>query len=157
MSIQVALKLFKISSTKSAIITSEVPPDEPHPMLFDRLDGQLLCSTALRTDGAAGPFGLDSVAQKCLCTSFKWASTKLCDALASTARRICNSYVDHCGLSSFVACCLTALGKCPGVRPIGMGEVSLWIIGNAIVNTITGDIQATADLLQVCAGHLSGL
>ena len=108
---------------ESSIITSEVPPDEPHPILFDRLDGQLICSTAFRTDRAAGPFGLNSNAWKYMCTYFKSTSTELCDALASTSRRICNSYADLCGLTAFVACLLIAQDKYPGVRPIGIGEV----------------------------------
>ena len=143
---------------QSAIITSEVPPDEPYPILFDRLGGQLIRSTALRTDGAAGPSSLDASARKCMCTSFKYASTELCDALASTARRICTSYVyvEPCELSAFVACCLIALDKCPGIQPIGIGEVAWHIIARATANTITEDIQAAADPIQVCAGQLSG-
>ena len=141
---------------QSAIITSEVPPDEPHPILFDRLDGQLIHSTALRTDGAAGPSGLDASAWKRMCTSFKSASMELCDALASTAKWICTSYVDPSGLSAFVACRLIALDKCPGVRPINISEVARHIIGRAIANTITDNIQAAAGPLQVCAGQLSG-
>ena len=36
-------------------------------------------------DGAAGPSGLDAAAWKHLCTSFKKASSDLCDSLASIA------------------------------------------------------------------------
>ena len=107
-------------------------------------------------DGASGPSGLDAAAWKRLCTSFKTASTDLCEALASTARRICSSYVDPRGLSAFVACRLIALDKCPGVRPIGIGETARRILGKAIANALSDDIQSTAGPLQVCAGHQSG-
>ena len=140
----------------STISTSDVPTTEPHYILFDKIDGQLIRSTALRMDGAAGPSGLDAAAWKRLCTSFKTASADLCDSLASTARRICSCYVDPRRLSSFVACRLIALDKCPGVRPIGIGETVRRIISRTIAVAISDDIQAAAGPLQVCAGHLAG-
>ena len=78
---------------QTSIITPEEETTEPHPILFERIDGQLIRNTALRIDGAAGPSGLDAAAFKHQCTSFKSESTELCDALASTARRISSSFV----------------------------------------------------------------
>ena len=142
--------------TQTSIITPDTPLVEPHLILFDKIDGQLIRSTVLRMDGAAGPSGLDAAAWKRLCTSFKKASSDLCDSLASIARRICSGYVDPSGLSVFVACRLIALDKCPGVRPIGIGEMVRRITGKAIATIISDDIQAAAGPLQVCAGHLAG-
>ena len=136
--------------------TSDTPRTEPHPILFDKIDGQLIRNTVLRMDGAAGPSGLDAAAWKRLCTSFKTASADLCESLASIAKRICTSYVDPSGLSAFVSCRLIALDKCPGVRPIGIGEMVRRIIGKAIATTISDDIQAAAGPLQVCAGQVAG-
>ena len=99
---------------------------------------------------------MDAAAWKRLCTSFKKASSDLCDSLASIARRICSGYVDPSGLSAFVACHLIALDKCPGVQPIGIGEMVRRITGKAIATIISDDIQAAAGPLQVCAGHLAG-
>ena len=141
---------------QSSIVTPDSSTTNPHPILFDRLDGQLIRSTALRMDGAAGPSGLDAAAWKRLCTSFKAASTELCDALASTARRICTNFVDPSGVSAFVACCLVALDKCPGIRQIGIGETARRIIGKAIATIISDDIQDATGPHQVCAGQLAG-
>ena len=33
---------------------------EPHPVLFDQIDGTLIRSTVQKMDGAAGPSGLDT-------------------------------------------------------------------------------------------------
>lgn len=142
--------------TQSAIVTMDNSIDEPHPVLFDRIDGDLIQSTALKTEGAAGPSGLDAAAWRRLCTSFKSSSAELCDALAAVGRRICTTYVDPSGLRPFVASRLIALDKCPGVRPIGIGEVARRIIGKAIVKTISSEIQEATGPLQTCAGHLSG-
>ena len=146
----------KQSPKQSTIITPDAPIVEPHPVLFDKIDGLLIRNTVLRMDGAAGPSGLDAAAWKRMCTSFRSASTDLCDALASMARRICSCFVDPKGLSAFVACRLIALDKCPGVRPIGIGETARRIMGKAIAAAISDDIQDAAGPLQVCAGHLSG-
>ena len=91
-----------------------------------------------------------------LCTSFQYASTDLCDAMASTTRRICCSFVDPKSLSAFVACGFVALDKCPGVRPIGIGETARRIIGKAILTTVRDDIQEAAGPLQLCAGQEAG-
>ena len=141
---------------KSTIIKPSTPSLEPHPVLFEEVNGQMIRDTVLKMDGAAGPSGLDAASWKRLCTSFKGASTDLCESLAATARRICTNYVDPSGLSAFVACRLVALDKCPGVRPIGIGETARRLVGRAIARVLSDDIQAAAGPLQLCAGHQSG-
>lgn len=91
-----------------------------------------------------------------MCTSFQTASDDLCDALSAVARRLCTSFVDPAGLSSFVTCRLIYLDKNPGVRPIGIGEAVCCLIAKAILSIIHDDIQAAAGPLQLCAGQLSG-
>ena len=39
------------------------------------------------------------------------------------AHKLCTVYVDPSALSAYVAGCLIAIDKNPGVRPIGVGEV----------------------------------
>ena len=146
----------KQPAKESTIVTPNIQLTEPHPIIFDKIDGQLIRSTALKMDGAAGPSGLDTAAWKRLCTSFKTASAELCNMLALVARRLCTCLVDPHGLSAFVACRLIALDKCPGVRSIGIGETVRRIIGKTIATTITEEIQDSAGPLQVCAGHISG-
>ena len=141
---------------EETIIHMNTPGIDPHPIIFERIDGQLIRTVILKMDGAAGPSGLDAAAWKRLCTSFKSASSELCDSLAAVARYLSTHYVDPSGLSAFVACRLIALDKCPGVRPIGIGETVRRIIGKAIALTIKEDIQEAAGPLQVCAGHISG-
>ena len=69
---------------------------------------------------------------------------------------MCTCYVDPSGLSAFVTCHLIALDKCPGVRPIGIGETARRIIGRAIAKVLSDDIQMAAGPLQHCAGRQSG-
>ena len=112
--------------------------------------------TLLRMDGAEGPSGTDAAGWKRLCTSFRSHSSDLCDAIASLAKRICTAYLDPKGLEAFVACRLITLDKCPGVRPIGIGETLRRIIGKAISNTLKYDIQDAVGPLQLCAAFEGG-
>ena len=70
----------------SAILDLESTVKEPHFILFEQIDGHLIRETALWTNGAAGPSGLDAAAWKRLCSSFAYLSAYLCDALASIAK-----------------------------------------------------------------------
>ena len=60
------------------------------------------------------------------------------------------------GLEAFVASRLIPLDKCPGVRPIGVGEVPRRIIAKAVLRIIWGDIVEAAGPLQACAGQEGG-
>ena len=73
--------------------------------------------------------------------------------MALVARRLCTSCVDPVGLEAFVACRLIAFNKCPGVRPIGIGEVVRRIIAKAVLSIVKLDILEAAGSLQLCAGH----
>ena len=60
------------------------------------------------------------------------------------------------GLNAFTASTLIALDKCPGVRPIGVGEVIRRIVGKAIFSVIRCDMQETAGTIHLCAGQQAG-
>ena len=47
-------------------------------------------------------------------------------------------------------------GKCPGLRPIGVGEVLCRIICKATLNLVCEDVQNAVGPLQLCVGHDSG-
>ena len=116
----------------------------------------MIRATAPRTNGAAGPSGIDAGGWRRLCTSFKSASSDLCHSLAATARRLCTSLVDPKSVAPLLACRLLALDKNPGVRPIAVGEIARRIIAKAVLSIIRGDIQDVAGTLQLCAGQISG-
>ena len=131
-------------------------PEPANPIIFNGLDADAIRQAALHTHGTAGTSGLDAYAWRRLCSSFKSASNNLCTALASVDRRIATTGVNPEGLSAFVACRLIPLDKCPGVTPIGVGEVSRRIIAKAILKIIGGDVEEAAGPLQLCAGQDGG-
>ena len=140
----------------SSLLTSSSETNILNPILFENLNADTIRNAAMHTQGSAGPSGLDSFAWKRLCCSFGSASHDLCSALAAVGRRLCSSLVNPESISALVACRLIPLDKCPGVRPIGVGEVPRRIIAKAILRTIGKDIEEAAGPLQVCAGQDGG-
>ena len=117
---------------------------EPHPVILDLLDGEAIRTAALRIEGDAGPSGVDANGWRRLCIYFKSASSELCNSLALLARRFCTTYVYSQGLAPLLVSRLIALDKCPGIRPIGVGETVRRIISKAILSIIGPDIQEAA-------------
>ena len=126
------------------------------PIVFEQITCEAIRQAALHTHGTAGPSGVDAFSWRRFCSSFKSASTDICNALAAVARRLCTSYVHPGGVTAFVACCLIPLNKNPGVRPIGVGDVPRRIMAKAILRTIGDCIQSAVGPLQACTGHEAG-
>ena len=89
---------------------------------------------------------------RCFCTAFGEKSNDLCSAFVRFACRLCTSYVDPASIMAYTACRLIPLNKCPGVQPIGIGEVVQRIIGKAIKRPTKQDLQAAMRSLQLCDG-----
>ena len=76
-----------------------------HPVLFDNITAKVIRNSALHTEGAAGPSGVNALSWRRLCTAFGQKSNYLCSALAAVARRICTTYVDPSCLMAYTSCC----------------------------------------------------
>ena len=70
--------------------------------------------------------------------------------------KLCTTYVDPRGIAPLTTSRLIALDKCPGVRPIMIGETSCRIIGKATLEVIKCNILEAAGALQLCAGQEAG-
>ena len=134
-------------------IIIETTGQSVHPVIFKEITGASIMEAALHTNGSAGPSGLDSHAWKRMCSSFQKASTDHCAAVAMVARRIAGAFVDPEPLAPLSACRLVALDKCPGVRPVGVGEVVRRIISKSILSVIRPEIRSLIGSSQLCAGQ----
>ena len=95
--------------------------------------------SAMKTHGSHGPSGLDANERQRLLTSFKSSSTDLCKKIAKLAIRIATSHLTF--LLPYYSCRLIALDKCPSLRPIGIEEAIMRIIGGTIVKCIETDLK----------------
>ena len=119
-----------------------------NPIIYSNLDAECILYAALHTQGAAGLSGLDA-----LCLEKTVLFAQVSPVPCTCCRGTDSSNIHPDDLSAFVACRLIPLNKCPGVRPIGVGEVPRRIIVNAVLSL---DIQDAAGPLQVCAGQEGG-
>ena len=136
-------------------ISTEVPADDPHPIVFDRIDGPMVRQVVHHLSGSAGPSGTNARAWKRMCTSFHRSSDGLCEAIAKVTRKVCSTYVNAEGLAALVACRLIAIDKCPGIRPIGIGECLRRLIGKLALKVARQDILQATGVSQLCTGHES--
>ena len=130
-------------------------PGEPlsiNPILFERLTPELIKEVGRRTQGSAGPSGLDADAWTRMLTCFKQSSNRLCAALAASAYCLCTADLTNTDLSAFTAARLIPLDKNPGVRPIAVGEVFRRIICKSVMRVIERDILLATAPLQLCVG-----
>ena len=70
---------------------------------------------------------------------------------------MCTTLVDPKGISLLLASCLTALGKCPGIRPNGIVETHRKIIAKAVLLITRMDLQDAAGPRQMCAGQIASI
>ena len=103
-------------------------------------------------DGSAGPSGLKAGDWKRMCSSFRGTLEDLCNAIARLTRKLCSSYLDPEGISALVACCLIALNRCPGVRPVRIGEMLRWLISKGVLQVARHDIQRVVGVCSFVQG-----
>ena len=136
------------------VVSTSQKSEFPHPIIFKSLTGSLIKSIAMSIEGAAGPSWPDAIDWRQFCSCYKRASNDLCCSLIAVARKLCSQLFYPAGVTAFVVGRLIALDKNPGVRPIGVGEVSRCVNGKAILRVIGSDIQEAAGSCQLCAGQI---
>ena len=89
-----------------------------------KLNGELVKKCTLRTRGAAGVSQQEDALWHKMVTGYKDSSASLCNAVALLARRLATEHVDPSGLQALLANRGIAIDKCPGLRPVGVGEIA---------------------------------
>ena len=140
-----------------ALLEGQLPPPTPA-SYFDCIDEQEVLKAAQLTKGAGGPSQLDADQYRHILISSKYKAEgkRLREQIAQLARKLASEIVDPKTLEAFVACRLIPLDKCPGIRPIGIGEILRRIIGKTIGWALKEDIQQAAGPLQAATGLQGG-
>ena len=145
---------------ESAVYDREEP--NVHPVVFDVISAESVRIAALNTRGGAGPSGVDADGWRHILVSrsFGLPSDELRGEIAQMIKQLCIEKIDlinkndcvSSNLEALLACRLIPLDKCPGLRPIGVGEVLRHIAGKVVMFVVKGDVQESVGSLQVCAG-----
>ena len=77
--------------------------------------------------------------------------------MAELARRIANTIIEWDDIQALMACRLIALDKCPGVRPIGVGEVPRRILSKVMAAATSADVEELCGTNQLCSGLKAGI
>ena len=127
--------------------------------LFEDVEitGCHILHSARRIQGGAGPGGCDACHWHDALLCYGAHSERLRDAVAALARRLANSIVPWGEIRALVSNRLIALDKCPGVRPIGIGESLRRIVGKAICSATRLDLAVLCGTDQLCGGIRSGI
>eukprot|EP00957_Ditylum_brightwellii_P162339 12360815-Ditylum_brightwellii.AAC.2 len=56
-----------------------------------------------------------------------------------------------------MACCLVALDKCPGTRPVGIGEILQCLIAKMVIQATGAKTKLPCKNLQLCTGLEAGI
>ena len=111
----------------------------------------------MRTSRGAGISQQEDALWHKMVTAHKETSTALATALALVAQRLVTEFVDPVGLEALLANRGIAIDKCPGLRPVGVGEIARRIIGKAVMEVSGKQVQEAVGAVQLCAGQPVGV
>ena len=132
---------------------------------YDRMEClvQLDCTEEIVQDiveklqGGAGPSSVDALALKKWLLNHGAASQILREELAAWTEWLSNGHPPWAAYRAMMYCRLVALDKCPGVRPVGIGEVWRRAIAKCVLAECGDDAKAACGSTQLCAGLEAGI
>ena len=107
--------------------------------------------------GGAGPGGSDSTAWQVWLLRYGAQSEHLRDAVARLTRVVANSLMPFHFIRALMSSRLVAVDKCPGVRPIGVGECLRRVMAKAVMIVVGRDVQQVCGSDQLCSCLESGI
>ena len=131
-------------------------PVTPEMVSLD-ITGDTVTKVATRLSGAAGPGGVDSMALQQWLLRFGKNSNLLREAVAQFTRWMANSYPPWAAYRAIMANRLIALDKCPGVRPVGVGEIWRRLFAKTVLILAVGEAKEICGADQLCAGLEAGI
>ena len=112
---------------------------------------------ARRLSGSAGPSGIDSVAMSHWLLKFGGASSKLRRSIAKFVEWLSNDYPPWAAYRAMTWSRLVGLDKCPGVRPIGKGDILRRLLCKTLLIVVGKEATRAYGTDQLCSGLEAGI
>ena len=107
--------------------------------------------------GSSGASGTDFEHWQTVLLRHGALSSHLRDEVATLATKMCNQILPSSKVRALVSGRLIALDKCPGVRPIGIGECLRRIICKSVAEFTKIDLEETCSTDQLACGLKAGV
>ena len=107
---------------------------------------------ASKLSGAAGALGAEAMELQNWLLCFRCASEELRDVVARLAECMDNSLPPWVAYRALMSCCLVALDKRPGVRPVEIGGMLRQALAKLGMRAAGGQAKTACGDLQLCAG-----
>ena len=131
--------------------------DEVPAMMELDITSDTVTQVAAKLSGAGGPGGVDSIALQNWLLKFGVHSHKLREAVADLARWMANDSPPWASIRALMANRLMALDKCPGVRPVGIGEIWRRLLAKCVLKVAGTEAKEECGSDQLCAGLEAGI
>ena len=112
---------------------------------------------AKRLSGSAGPSGIDSVSMSHWLLKFGGASTNLRRSVAKFVEWLANDYPPWASYRAMTWSRLVGLDKCPGVRPIGIGDILRRLFAKVLLIVVGKEATRACGTDQLCCGLEAGI
>lgn len=136
-----------------------LPEDFPElpPLLDVDITSNHVEQIARKLHGGGGPTGSTSENWKDFLLRFGEASLHLRNAIAQLTMKLNNEYVPWTQIQALMSSRLVALDKCPGVRPIGIGECLRRILSKCMILATGSEVTEACGQWQLCSGLNCGI
>uniref|UniRef100_A0A0G4F3H9 Uncharacterized protein n=1 Tax=Chromera velia CCMP2878 TaxID=1169474 RepID=A0A0G4F3H9_9ALVE len=136
----------------------ETMPREGLPTLIPLLiTEEDVATVAHHLQGSAGPSGFDSIQLRTAVLSLGRESRELREELANLVTEMGRRVFEWDQVKALMAYRLVALDKCPGVRPVGIGEAIRRLLGKTVMKKTREELQEACGANQLCSGLIGGL
>ena len=123
------------------------------PTLMDvEISEETVLTVAKRLKGSGGPGGTDYAAMQNWLLRYRHISKQLLKAIYTLMNWIANNIVPFKAIRALVANRLVALDKCPGVRPVGIGEILRRLCVKCLLQACGDDVTDIWGKDQLCSG-----
>ena len=111
----------------------------------------------MRLKGSGGPGGTDYAAMQNWLLRYGHIGEQLREAISTLTEWIANNIVPFEAIRALVANRLVALDKCPGVRPVGIGEILRRLCAKCLLQACGDDVTDICGKDQLCSGLRAGI